>query len=315
MSELILDRRWRLQETPDFLKPVGPRERSIGRLIAFLVFGAALFVLVTVLAGAAVVVAMLLNGHSMKYVTDVLYGRATLGPALSSNNYVLAMAGLSLLAPALTLLWLASRLYGRPIRSFLTAAPRFRWGVLLLGFLIMLPIQGLAIGLQLAFSGEQIHPPVLTAASAGDLALYVLAAAGFLLMAAAAEEMVFRGWLLQQASAFTRSVPALLLLNGVLFSLAHVDLDPGAFFVRALMGVSWAWITLRAAGIEFGTGAHLANNLLIPLFIQPLTMTMPSHEKGDLAAGLVQLAIVGASVAAVELLVRSGKLEHSFTRR
>ncbi|MGE5565163.1 MAG: lysostaphin resistance A-like protein [Parcubacteria group bacterium] len=314
MSDLILDRRWRLRQTPDFLQPVGERERRLGRLLFFVLLGGALFVLASLVAISVVMTAMALNGHSLTQAVEVMSSGKRLGPALSSYNYVLAMAGLSLFASALALLWLATRFYRRPIRSFVTAAPRFRWKLVLLGFAITLPILGIAVGLQQAFSAEALHPPVLSATGAWDLAAYVLAAVVFLFLAAMAEEMIFRGWLLQQTSAFTRSIPVLLLVNGVLFSLAHGDVDPGAFFVRALMGASWAWIALRVGGLEFGTGAHLANNLLIALFIEPVTLAAPVHEQADIWAGLIQLAIVGASVAAVELLIRSGKLEHSLTK-
>lgn len=314
MSELILDRRWRLRETPDFLEPVGERERSLGRLALFVVLGLALFVLVSTLAIAVVMTAMAMNGHPLTQAMEVMSSGKRLGASLSSYNYVLAMAGLSLFASALALLALATRFYRRPLKSFITAAPRFRWSLVGLGFAISLPILGIAVGIQQAFSPEALHPPVLTAISAADLAFYVAAACVFLFIAAMAEEMIFRGWLLQQTSAFTRSMPALLLVNGILFSLAHGDLDPGAFFVRALMGASWAWIALRVGGLEFGAGAHLANNLLIALFIEPVTLAAPQHEQADIWAGLIQLAIVGASVAAVELLIRTGKLEYSLTK-
>lgn len=314
MSELILDRRWRLRETPDFLAPVGERERGVPRLLVFTVLGAGLFVLASTLAIVVVMAAMAFDGHSLTQAMSVMTSGKRLGAALSSYNYVLAMAGLSLFASALALLWLARRLYHRPIRSFVTAAPRFRWKLVALGFAITLPILGVAVGLQQVFSNDILHPPVLTAISVVDLALYVLAAIVFLFIAALAEEMIFRGWLLQQTSAFTRSIPILLLVNGVLFSLAHGDLDPGAFFVRALMGASWAWIALRVGGLEFGAGAHLANNLLIALFIEPVTLAAPQHEQADIVGAIVQLAIVGASVAAVEFLIRSGKLEHSLTK-
>lgn len=314
MSELILDRRWRLRATPEFLKPVGERERNIVRLLAFLAVGGALFLLVSLVTIAAVTVAMAMHGHSPAQLADILKSGKRIGAALSSYNYLLAMAGLSLFASALALLWLAARFYSRPFRSFVTAAPRFRWGLAGLGFAITLPILGVAVGLQQVFGNEPLHPPIFTATGGGDLAFYVVAAVAFLFIAALAEEMIFRGWLLQQTSAFTRSIPILLLVNGVLFSLAHGDLDPGALFVRALMGASWAWIALRVGGLEFGTGAHLANNLLIALFIEPVTLAAPAHEQADIWSGLVQLAIVGASVAAVELLMRSGKLERSLTK-
>ena len=136
------------------------------------------------------------------------------------------------------------------------------------------PIVGAEILTELAMGGEQLNAPVLRASGLAEAAGYVGIAAFFLFLAAFAEEMVFRGWLLQQTSAFTRSLPILLLVNGVLFSLIHVDPDPGAFIVRAAMGMGWCWVALRMGGLEFATGAHLANNLAITVLVEPLTLKM-----------------------------------------
>ena len=319
MSELILDRRWRLRETPAFLEPVGERDRSVGRLFVFVPLGLILAVLATALvvvavmgAGAAVLAR---QGHSLPDALNMLAHGDRPGRTLAGYTYEFATAGLSLFASAVVLLSLAAKLYRRPMRSFVTAAPRFRWKLALLGFGVALPIILIALFAEQAWTSERLHPPILSGAGAGDVAIYVLAATVFLFLAALAEEMIFRGWLLQQTGAFTRSIPILLAVNGILFSLAHGDLDPGAFLVRAGMGATWAWIALRLGGLEFGAGAHLANNLLVSLLVQPLTLTAPTHQQADLRSGLVQLAILGASVAAVELLVRRGKLEHSFTSR
>jgi membrane protease YdiL (CAAX protease family) len=91
-------------------------------------------------------------------------------------------------------------------------------------------------------------------------------------VAAAAEEVVFRGWLLKQMGAFTRNPALLIAINGLLFSAIHFDPNLDAFLVRLAMGVGLAWMTLRLGGIEFAIGAHAANNIVILLFIQPMSL-------------------------------------------
>ena len=56
-------------------------------------------------------------------------------------------------------------------------------------------------------------------------------------VAAAFEEVLCRGWLLQVTAAFTHNLPAILLFNSLLFSLLHVDNDPDATSAARC----WAW--------------------------------------------------------------------------
>ncbi len=293
---------------PAFLAPVGASERRIGRLVLFVVLaivlalGANLAVLLAVSA-----VASALSGQPM---TEMLGGLASGGPAdrsLISYGYEFAVAGLSLYTTAVIWVGLAARFNKRPMRSFITAAPRFRWRMVGLGFLVAAPLVALALLAEMAMTGTPFDPPVLKAASLGEAVGYAAIAAVCLFLAALAEEMIFRGWLLQQTAAFTRSIAVLVIVNGAIFSLAHFDPDPGAFAVRAAMGAGWAWIALRLGGLEFAAGAHLANNLAISLLAQPLTLAPPSGEAADPGSVLLQLGVVAATVAAVEIGINLNK--------
>jgi membrane protease YdiL (CAAX protease family) len=113
---------------------------------------------------------------------------------------------------------------------------------------------------------------VLEAAYAVDVRLiYLGGSALFLLLAAAAEEIVFRGVLLQFNAAFTRNAAILIAVNGLVFSAFHFDPSPGAFVARAVSGAVWSWTVLRLSGLEFAIGAHLANNLALSLLVEPIS--------------------------------------------
>jgi membrane protease YdiL (CAAX protease family) len=302
MSRMILDR-------SAFLDLAGERERSVPRLPGFI----ALCVVLATLASVVVVTAILIvagvvlgaEGQTFTQALATLMDADRAGRSLTSYAYEFSMVGLSLFAAAVAIIGLAARFYHRPVRSFLTVAPRFRWRLVLLGIAVAAPIIGLAILAELAFSGTPMEPPILRAQGLADGATYIAIAVVFLFLAALAEEMIFRGWLLQQTGALTRNLFVILAVNGVLFSLIHLDPDPGAFVVRAVMGAGWAWIALRLGGVEFGTGAHLANNLAVTLFVQPLTLTPPTGEATDYRSVLVQLAIVLVTIAVVEKVKRN----------
>lgn len=308
MTDMILDRQGRMQDTPSFLAPVTGRERHLGRLLLLVVLGGLFSIVTSVIAVMLVsLVGANITGQSLGEAMKALVEGGAADRSLISYAFEFSAIGLSLFAMAASFLAVAGWLYKRPVKSFVTAAPRFRWGLVAIGFAVAAPLVGLAIAAEVAIGDTAIAPPILRATDWSEAAGYIGVAVVFLFLAALAEEMFFRGWLLQQTSAFTRSIPILLIVNGVLFSLVHGDPDPGAFVVRAAMGMGWCWIGLRLGGLEFATGAHLANNLAVTLFIQPLTLKLPTGEASDLRSVLVQLAIVAATVAAVEYGLRRRK--------
>lgn len=310
MTRLILDRFGRISSPPAFLAPVGPLERRLPRLAAFLLSGLAASCGAALLVALAVVVcaAVPLAGERGIGLLDAL--QLAVSPragarSLLSYWYELAVAGLASYAAALAVLGLATRFYRRSARSFLTVAPRFRWELVGAGFVIGVCMVGAVLLIQLLGPGARPSPPLLRAGESLTARLgYAGMAAGFLYLAAVAEEIIFRGVLLQLSAAFTRSLPLILAVNGVIFSLAHFDPDPSGFVIRAFMGVGWAWIALRSGGIETTTGVHLANNLLISLFIMPVSFTPPAPQAFEPAAVAAECAMVLASAAAVEVMVR-----------
>jgi CAAX protease family protein len=300
--------------TPAFLTQAGPAERKLGRSVVTLILG-----------GSAAVVAGLAIGMVVMFAGAALFSRETgkgLFAALQLLNdsdrpgrtppsyiYELVLAGLVLITPATALLAVAARRAGRPIRSFLTTAPRFRWSHALAGLLVFLPVVAVEIGVEtLSATGGPGSPLFADAAIGGRLA-YAAAAIVFLWLAALAEEMIFRGWLLQQTGALVRSVAVVLVVNAVIFSLAHGDPSLGAFVTRCALGAGWAWIVLRLGGIEFAAGAHFANNLGIALLAKPVLLTPPKPEPFDILSVALQVGTVAALAAGVAWWTRRNTRE------
>ncbi len=89
----------------------------------------------------------------------------------------------------------------------------------------------------------------------------------------AAEELFFRGYLLQASGLLTRNPWILCGLNGILFMLAHLD--------NPEMGYGWGWLalyyagfgifatylTLNDQGLELALGMHAANNGFVILLV------------------------------------------------
>ena len=301
--------------TPAFLAQAGPYERNVVHALVTFILGGAAAVAAALAVGVAVMFAAAIltsreTGHGLMAALDLLGRGERPGRSPPSYIYELAVAGLTLIAPAVALLAIAARRAGRPIRSFMTTAPRFRWRHALTGLLVFLPIVALEIGAESLKAGDAASgSPLFADAALGGRLAYAAAAVVFLWFAALAEEMVFRGWLLQQTGALTRNLAAVLAINGVVFSLAHGDPSLGAFVTRCALGLGWAWIVLRLGGIEFAAGAHFANNLGIALLAKPVLLTPPKPEPFDILSVGLQVGTVAVLAAGVEWWTRRNTRE------
>ena len=92
-------------------------------------------------------------------------------------------------------------------------------------------------------------------------------------MQTTAEELFFRGWIIQWAAGGWSNIWWLSTLSGVLFSLPHL-LNPeatgdllGAFVGYFTVGFALGWVTVRDRSLEIAIGAHMSNNLFAGLVV------------------------------------------------
>ncbi|MEV8374233.1 CPBP family intramembrane glutamic endopeptidase [Kribbella sp. NPDC056861] len=79
---------------------------------------------------------------------------------------------------------------------------------------------------------------------------------------AAAEEYVFRGWLLQATGSFLRSPVLVVIPQALLFAAAHGWGTPYGFATLTVFGLSAGWLTIRTGGIEAALALHIMNNVI-----------------------------------------------------
>ncbi|HEY2707700.1 MAG TPA: CPBP family intramembrane glutamic endopeptidase [Caulobacteraceae bacterium] len=293
-----------------FIADLSGRERSLGRFAATVVGGVIAGVVVGVIAGvialfayAAATGAFSGDIHTLpQRVTGLISGN---GADVQSALVLLTLATATNGPMAATFILVAALIAGRKVLSYITVARTIRWPLLGLGLAMSFAIIGPLIAAGQLLDPHATPPPLLSLAK--DLptrTLYAVACVGLLIIAAAAEEVVFRGWLLRQSAALSRNPIFLMALNGVVFSAVHGEFGPDAFLTRALMGAGFVYMTLRLGGVEFSTGAHAANNIMIVLFIQPLSLK-PSPSSGVSADSLFQDVFLFASyVLMTEIVAR-----------
>jgi membrane protease YdiL (CAAX protease family) len=189
--------------------------------------------------------------------------------------------------------------------NLVTAARRFRWRMMLAGFVLFTIVVGPFVAIAQLTDPKALPAPVISVSPDGLQRLaYVLVCFVVFVPAALGEEILFRGWLLRQTGAVIRQPLVLMAINGVLFSAAHMQFEPDAFLERWLMGAGFAYMTLRLGGVEMSAGAHAANNLMILLFIEPLTLKAPPNAPMDAGATVAYLGLFVAFIGMAELAAR-----------
>ena len=194
---------------------------------------------------------------------------------------VLSFVGLMLSFVALFLgIWGSVWLFhDRSLTSLIAPYRRIRWGRALQGFVIWFLLAGLQAVIE-AF----LHPGryVWTV----DWWLFVRFLLPVLILVPvqiAAEELLFRGYLLQLLGLRMRNTVLLSLLTGVLFGLLHMG-NPEAVAGETLLmfinysaaGVFFGFITLYDDGLELALGVHAANNLFAALVANYVVSALPT---------------------------------------
>jgi membrane protease YdiL (CAAX protease family) len=171
------------------------------------------------------------------------------------------------------------RIYHRlPFTSLISPEHKIRFSLFWQAFFTWLVLSALT-----SLIDGLLRPGVYVLTLSWEAWLPFLAASVFLTpIQTAAEELLFRGYLLQQISRLTTKRWLLALISGMLFMLPHF-FNPemqSDFLLTALFyfsfGVFVALITLRAGRLEYAIGIHAANNLTTILLANYRGSALPS---------------------------------------
>jgi len=309
-----LDRFLNFVGTPAFLAVTGPKDRSWWRILLALVsigvgFLAVSFVTfgVAIALGAVLLAAFGAGGPGEALAVIMAMAdpsSGTIDTLLEETVMILAL-GVSFGGLTLSVLGALRLMFGRPMRTWITAAPRFRWKLMLAGLLMHCGVLAVWLLIASALGDESIRPPLFDTAESIDVRLTYLAVVLVCLpIAAAFEEILCRGWLMQQTGAFFRNLVPVLLLNGLIFSALHVDPDLGRNVSRLAIGMVLSWGALRLGGLEFSIGAHTANNVMIALFVSSLSSNLDTSKATTWPEVAVDLLASVALVVLIEIVAR-----------
>ncbi|OIJ88398.1 hypothetical protein BIV24_22835 [Streptomyces colonosanans] len=203
------------------------------------------------------------------YILADLLGRAAGYPELPDGDVdfgpILGTAlDLAFIALDLPLVLLAVRWVGRRPAgtvSSVTGRPRWRWLAWCLlaavPAMVLLPVVSIFLPDEQGGAGTA---DVWVGWQTFLLSLAMLAA--LVPLQAAAEEYVFRGWLLQATGSFVRYPWFAVLPQAVLFAAAHGWGTAWGFADLVFFGLVAGWLTIRTGGLEASVALHVMNNLL-----------------------------------------------------
>ena len=224
----------------------------------------------------AATVAVLVGTAAMGFVVfsvSGFVGRLTDGPGWPDDSPtfgpIINTAVLLLVIGAVlpVVLFSARSWQRRPAGTVSSVQGRVRWRWLGICLLVAIP----SIWLLVIGGGELLELTVATEGSARPdyqwvgwptfaASLAVLAA--LVPLQAAAEEYVFRGWLLQAVGAYTSRPWVAITPQAVLFAAAHGWGTPWGFAGLLVMGLLYGWLTVRTGGLEAAVALHVVNNLV-----------------------------------------------------
>lgn len=187
---------------------------------------------------------------------------------------------------------------------------RWRWLLSMLGWSAVLWTLLTAAQIAIGFAAGEGPSPFSI-----DPATYAVSLVIVLLLVpvqAATEEYLYRGVLLQSIGAWVPWSAVAILITALLFSLSHIY-DLWGLLQVGLMGVGFAYVTIRTGGLEAAIAFHTVNNVgsfaITGTGVFTGGETGTTTETGGPVAAVAQLVTVVLWVLVVEWRARALKVE------
>ncbi len=260
------------------------------------------------LAGTAAIIVVWLLG-SVLLAVPLLLDPGAVNPdgsfdlgAVWLNNLVGLATFIPLFVAVPLAVWL---IHGRPWRTVITPFRKFNFKLVAIGALVWsgLLVVGLVAGVMIGTDEVRwVFDPAVFIPN-----LVVLLA--LLFIQTTAEELFFRGYLVQWFGLVTRSRWLQSAVIGFVFMVPHM-LNPevaelggleyvvgvsGYFFV----GFALTWVCINSGTIELAIGAHFANNMLVSVLLSPENSVLGSASlfestESDILGTAIFTAVIGS---------------------
>ena len=199
-------------------------------------------------------------------------------PAGVDRNLFLALALLPFVVAFVAMRLLIPLIHRRPFLSVITGRDRFDWSRAWVGLIV-----GLAVSVIGTFA---ILPPGSYHWQYDPERFWPLLAIAVLMipLQSAAEEILFRGYLMQGLALILKNKIAPLIIVTLLFALAHLgNAEFAGMFgkvlvVYLLLSVLFGLCAVLDDGLEISCGLHASNNLFLAVVLSPEDGSLPSYS-------------------------------------
>ncbi|MFJ5863539.1 lysostaphin resistance A-like protein [Streptomyces parvus] len=177
-------------------------------------------------------------------------------------DLVVQLLGIAIAIPIV--LWGARVIGRRPAGTVSSVVGRLRWGWLGRCAAVGFPLMVVQIGVLIAWTWND-EPVGESGSGFPGWPVFLLSLAVILALVpfqAAAEEYVFRGWLVQVIGRVVRTPWPAVVVASLLFALAHGFGELSGFLLLLYSALWWGWLVIRTGGLEAVIVMHVANNLL-----------------------------------------------------
>ncbi len=221
-------------------------------------------------------------------------GVSSLWPYLGINFTLLAM----LLGVFVTVRFLHQRYF----TSLINPLMRIDWQLMFKGFAVFLGLIALATLLEALLKPDEYRMTF----DATQFLIFLPIALVITPLQAAAEELLFRGYVMQGLGLWGRGAVVPVLGSSLLFMAAHLanpEVGANAYLILLLyllMGLFLAIITVKSNSLELAIGVHAANNLFAVLVMNYAGSALPAPSlftaaEIDPVASLVSFVVVAAA--------------------
>jgi hypothetical protein len=220
---------------------------------------------------ARIGVEALVHGPPEGDLKSVLHAalRASAAPRTTLSTLI-ALASFAAFWPAL---WLTTRLvHARSGATLWGPTGRIDWGHFRIGLAISLTLGAAAWLPWMHLTG----PGGFEVRALADWLPVLAIGLPLVFVQSASEELLFRGYLLQQLAARTWSILGWSLLPSLLFGMLHDDFNEplGINWFSFVFGLIMAAVTSRTANLGAAVGMHFGHNIINVLMIAPMGLAM-----------------------------------------
>ncbi|MFT4215451.1 MAG: type II CAAX endopeptidase family protein [Microbacterium sp.] len=187
---------------------------------------------------------------------------------------------------------------GRRVGLVSSAAGRLRWRWMLQCTLVAVIVSAVLLAVTLLLPAELAGEVVDPAGPGPQWAATLVVVLLLVPLQAAAEEYVFRGYLMQAVGRWLRHPAFAILLPVPLFVMGHMYDVLGQIGV-GLFAIAAGWLTWRTGGLEAAIALHVVNNL-VGFGLSIAEGSDPTATETGIVSFLWSLLLVGGYVAIIE---------------